>query len=117
MASYQRSQGQSQSASRSGDSFDVDQMGHWLTLAGSGALAFYGFTRRSWPGLMLALLGGSVFMQCRKGNCDLGDLLSDVPQFSDRPADPRIEHSRVDEASWESFPASDPPSVARSTGF
>jgi len=103
---------------RRSEPINVDELGHWVTLVGSGALAVYGVTRRSWPGLVLGLLAGSVFMECRKGNCDM-DLLStgDYPQFSDRPADPRIEHSKVDEASWESFPASDPPSVARSTGF
>lgn len=54
----------------------------------------------------LAAAGGYYVYRCFvKGQCDI------APQWADLP-DPAVEENPVDEASWESFPASDPPSFS-----
>jgi uncharacterized membrane protein len=84
----------------------------WAKLVGGGVLALYGLSRRSWTGLVLAGVGtGLAYQVLRQHGIDLtpprlraigaGDI-ANVP-------DPSSVQNEVDEASWESFPASDPP--------
>ncbi|MEX2119158.1 MAG: hypothetical protein WD847_06080 [Pirellulales bacterium] len=90
------------------------QIEQWGGLAAGGLLAFlgtyWGLTRRSLPGMAVAAAGGLLLIrgirayQCARG----GGPCRDAGQ---RP-DPAVENHRVDEASWESFPASDPPSFS-----
>ena len=58
-------------------------------------------------GLALAGAGASLaWWFCRRGGACDRDLRSETPHDS-------IESQTVDESSWESFPASDPPSFNR----
>lgn len=46
-----------------------------VSIAGGAALALYGASRRSWPGLVVALLGGAFIYRGTRGHCDLYDRL------------------------------------------
>ena len=97
-----------------GPSVDMDNVAHWAGILGGSALALYGFTRRSLPGLVLAGVGGMIASRCMSGSCPTS-AVHNYPYFANRPADPDLETNNVDEASWESFPASDPPSHSHIT--
>ena len=79
---------------------------------GGMALALIGLSRRSLPGLMLAGLGGYLAYRaaevCQPGLCDINTTFGG-------PSLPHPEtEDLVDEASIDSFPASDPPSFSSS---
>lgn len=80
-----------------------------LTLLGGGALVGLGLARRGLTGLLLAGVGGYCVYQAA------GRLCQDVGcgQDAEAPSDGAVE-DKIDEASWESFPASDPPSFTPS---
>ena len=88
------------------------------SLAGGAALACYGVTRRSPLGLGLAALGVGLIARGVSGRCPLYRRLGiDTVARRDKPLGPGrgLEHDggahdTVQEASEESFPASDPPS-------
>jgi hypothetical protein len=90
------------------------QIEPWGSIVAGGLMAllgtYWGLTRRSLPGMAIAAAGGLLLFrgirayQCARG----GDACCDDAQ----PPDPAVAHHRVDEASWESFPASDPPSFS-----
>lgn len=101
-------------------------------LAGGGALLLY--TMRRYPlGLLLALAGGSLVLSGLTGYCALYARLGiagsrralrveqRVRELQHRERLPPAESGRgvggftdpVDEAGWESFPASDPPAWTR----
>jgi uncharacterized membrane protein len=90
---------------------DLDSR-QWAKLVGGGVLTLYGLSRRSWGGLVLAGVGaGLAYQVLRQHGFELtpsrlraigaGDI-ANVP-------DPSSVQNEVDEASWESFPASDAP--------
>jgi hypothetical protein len=84
---------------------------------GGGTLVGYALARRNWFGMALALVGGVMIgksghlrLRPEEGEAgaeDVGSLETARPdeevRFGSRTRD------LVDEASWESFPASDPP--------
>jgi hypothetical protein len=98
---------------------NVGQMERWASLIAGGGLALYGLSRRTPSGITLALIGGGLVYRAATGRCPLfGALdintakrghgkLTSVPAGSGI----RVVECRdpVDEASEESFPASDPP--------
>ncbi|AWK86835.1 YgaP family membrane protein [Azospirillum thermophilum] len=100
-----------------------------VSLVGGGLLAVLGMRRPTASGAMLALAGGALVARGLTGYCPVKEMLGghahdrraipsqDVEegrdQFSRHPGDIYGEcddRERVDEASEESFPASDPPS-------
>ena len=86
----------------------------WLPQAemlAGGLLAGAGIVRGSLSGLAMAVAGAGLLFHGYRG-CDAcqrrSRVLKDMHAGAQRP-DPLIESSAIDEASWESFPASDPP--------
>ena len=84
----------------------------WLKAAGGGLLVGMGIrARHRGPGMMLTLAGGYLLYRGLQG------LFAAAEECGrhhppERP-EPHVEASVVDESSWESFPASDPPSYSR----
>lgn len=65
-------QGESNSSS-SGSNSDVNvgQTERWASALAGGALAIYGLTRRTWGGVVLALVGGTLIHRGSTGHCYL----------------------------------------------
>lgn len=91
---------------------DLDER-QWAALLGGGALALFGLSRRSLTGLVLAGVGGSMAYRALQG-VRQQQTLEHPPAHGEstlaQSPGPSVMDDRVDEASWESFPASDPPS-------
>lgn len=86
---------------------------HWAMAGGGGLLAMMGLKTRSLPGLALAIIGGSlVYRGLTKA---MSSAACTGAFFADERPDHAVQRSKVDESSWESFPASDPPSGSRIT--
>lgn len=93
-----------------------------LSAVGGGVLVAYGLSRRSLPGLALAAIGGSLLYRGATGHCyayealnintaePQGSLASNAgqPEASTAVSESQ-SRDLVDEASEESFPASDAP--------
>ncbi len=98
---------------------NVNSFERLASLLGGGLLTFYGLRRRSPGGLGLALAGGYMVYRGLTGHCPLyqafhidtahthqlqfEELSQELPDTTIEPDD------TVDEAVWQTFPASDPP--------
>lgn len=83
-----------------------------------GALfALFGLKQGSVLGLLLALGGGVLLYRGATGHCPCYEAMG-INTFEEHDVEPKPKrvaikpdrHERVEEASWESFPASDSPS-------
>jgi hypothetical protein len=102
----------------------MGEYGRWATILGGGVLALYGLTRCSWRGLALAALGG-ILIQRAASHCrsysTLGERYeakrpgervqreTDSQRFREQAGAGKARVDPVEEASEESFPASDAP--------
>jgi uncharacterized membrane protein len=50
---------------------NVNELERWISAIGGGALVAYGLTRRSWPGLILGLIGGTLVARGATGHCGM----------------------------------------------
>mgnify|MGYP005837017563 FL=1 len=76
--------------------------GRWGPVVVGGLLAGYGLARGRLPGMAIAASGGLIYRGLF-GTC--GTMAVGQQQVPD----PVVANDAVDEASWASFPASDPP--------
>jgi uncharacterized membrane protein len=54
---------------------NVGQTERWASALAGGALAIYGLTRRTWGGVVLALVGGTLIQRGSTGHCYMYDAL------------------------------------------
>jgi len=78
----------------------------WVSMIAGGALALYGLARRSLAGGVLTALGAGLAYRGVTGHCPVYETLGIDT------AGARIDDGRVQEASEDSFPASDAPAWA-----
>jgi len=78
----------------------------WVSMTAGGALALYGLARRSLAGGVLTALGAGLAYRGVTGHCPVYETLGIDT------AGARIDDGRVQEASEDSFPASDAPAWA-----
>jgi hypothetical protein len=100
---------------------NVGESERWASVLGGAVIGLYGMARGSWSGLVLAALGGMLIQRGLSGHCScyaaLGINAADRIEASTRNEtagrrSTEVQSERVDlveEASEESFPASDPP--------
>lgn len=50
---------------------NVNDTERWASVIGGGALSAYGLSRRGWPGLILALIGGVLVYRGATGRCSI----------------------------------------------
>jgi uncharacterized membrane protein len=60
---------------RTGSDVNVNQTERWISGLAGGALAIYGLTRRTWGGVVLALVGGTLIHRGSTGHCYMYDAL------------------------------------------
>jgi uncharacterized membrane protein len=54
-----------------GSSRNVNEAERWVSAIGGAALSAYGLSRRSWPGLVLATIGGALVYHGALGHCSI----------------------------------------------
>lgn len=77
--------------------------GRWGPVVVGGLLAGYGLARGRLLGFAVAAIGGGLIYRALAGSC------CPTAVGHQQVPDPVIANDAVDEASWGSFPASDPP--------
>jgi len=82
----------------------------WAMGVTGGTVAAYGLSRRSWSGAVMALVGGGLALRAAAGHNDLDNLHDCLERTWAMWAGCAGTRDEVDNASAESFPASDPPS-------
>lgn len=99
------------------DPINVGTLERWASVAGGTLLALYGLRRAPFSTLML-LMGSGLAYRGLTGHCHVYEATSLNTAPPKAPIEPKIIAMKpkssdiVNEASWESFPASDPPSFS-----
>jgi hypothetical protein len=93
-----------------GQQVNISESERWASFLFGGMMALLGIQLRSFRGALLAVAGAGLVYRGVTGHCAKYEALDLSTSEHDRelPLPPRGD--RVDEASIESFPASDPPS-------
>ena len=90
------------------------ELEQWAGMVGGGLLMCFGLRRLSFLGGVVATIGGGILYRSAAAWCDAHSARNQGFGTAEKPH-PAVEQDEVDEASWESFPASDPPSFTQTT--